>query len=122
MKDIITQDYKIKFHEYNIVEIVFAPEKNGEKKHIDLYNVPKLDREIRKHIKEKIYEEQFIVILNFENVDYIDSSGFGAIISTKHDLSKHNKQDTKIRVRNLSDSILRKFSVLGLLDKEVIII
>ena len=52
---------------------------------IDLYNAPEIKEIISKLIDEKKYN----VIINLEEVSYIDSSGIGALISSLSNLKKY---------------------------------
>lgn len=52
---------------------------------IDLYNAPEIKDVINKLIEEKKYN----VVINLEQVSYIDSSGIGALISSLSNLKKY---------------------------------
>jgi len=68
---------------------------NGE---MDLYNSYKLKELVMKMLEKKV--ERFII--NLENVDYIDSSGIGALISI---CSTIRKMDLKLFITNIHGSV-----------------
>jgi anti-sigma B factor antagonist len=68
---------------------------NGE---MDLYNSYKLKELVMKMLEKKI--ERFII--NLENVDYIDSSGIGALI---HICSTIKKMGFELYITNIHGSV-----------------
>jgi len=52
------------------------------------------------------------VILNFENVDYINSAGIGGVISVYKMLNNKNK---KLSIVNLRHNVLSVFKIAGLI-------
>ncbi|MEM7182161.1 MAG: STAS domain-containing protein [Spirochaetota bacterium] len=52
---------------------------------IDLYNATEIKEMITKLIKEQKYQ----IVINLAEVSYIDSSGIGALISSKSSLKKY---------------------------------
>ena len=118
MKKIINQDYQINFHNHNVLEIIFDPKNDDiNDRSLNIKNVPRINSSILKQLENHIYDEQFVIFLNFENVNYIDSAGIGAIVEGQRKLSRHNKCDTKIKVTNSNRTLLKIFNMLGLEGK-----
>lgn len=78
-----------KFSESYIIDVI------GE---MDLYNSYKLKELVTKMLEKKV--ERFVI--NLEKVDYIDSSGIGALISICSSLKKLNK---KLSIANVHGSV-----------------
>lgn len=78
---------------------------NGE---MDLYNSYKLKELVMKMIEKKI--EHFIV--NLENVDYIDSSGIGALIYVCSTIKKMN---LKFVIANIHGSVKKVIELTKLM-------
>jgi len=74
---------------------------------IDLYNAP----EIKEFINKKIEEQKYNVVINFQEISYIDSSGIGALISTLSNLKKY--QGT-LKITNIHDSVKKVFELTKL--------
>ena len=58
------------------------------------------------------------VIIEMQGVEYIDSSGIGAIVSV---VTRAKKQDAKVKLANISDSARKVFEytrLIGLFDLE----
>lgn len=75
---------------------------------IDIYNVP----EIRGVINKLIEQESLKILVNMEKVSYIDSSGIGALITTRSDL-KNKKGNIKICCPN--ETVLKIFGIMNLM-------
>jgi anti-sigma B factor antagonist len=78
---------------------------NGE---MDLYNSYKLKELVMKMLEKKI--ERFIV--NLENVDYIDSSGIGALIYVCSTIKKMN---LKFVIANIHGSVKKVIELTKLM-------
>ncbi|MGA2546875.1 MAG: anti-sigma factor antagonist [Rectinemataceae bacterium] len=78
---------------------------NGE---MDLYNSYKLKELVMKMLEKKV--ERFII--NLENVDYIDSSGIGALISI---CSTIRKMDLKLFITNIHGSVKKVIELTKLM-------
>lgn len=74
---------------------------------IDLYNAP----EIKDIINKLIEEKKFNVIINLEQVSYIDSSGIGALISS---LSNLKKYQGGLKIINVFASVRKVFELTKL--------
>ena len=74
---------------------------------IDLYNAP----EIKKLVQKMISEGKVKVIIDFDKVSYIDSSGIGAMISS---LSNLKKQGGMLKILNIHDSVKKVFELTKL--------
>jgi len=74
---------------------------------IDLYNAP----EIKEFINKKIEEQKYNIVINFQEISYIDSSGIGALISTLSNLKKY--QGT-LKITNIHDSVKKVFELTKL--------
>lgn len=85
---------------------------NGE---IDVYNAPRLSE----YLKETLESGQVsILVINMENVQYIDSTGLGTVAQIAHTLSQKNG---KIHVVCTRPSIKKIFEVSGLIRKNIIL-
>ena len=84
---------------------------------IDLYNAP----EIKEAIKEQMDNKKKKVIINLEKVNYIDSSGIGALISS---LSNLRKVGGDLKLLHVYDSVKKVLeltkltSFFGIYDNE----
>jgi anti-sigma B factor antagonist len=78
---------------------------NGE---MDLYNSYKLKELVLKMIEKKI--DKFII--NLENVDYIDSSGIGALIFICSHIKKVNM---KLQITNIHGSVKKVIELTKLM-------
>ncbi len=78
---------------------------NGE---MDLYNSYKLKELVMKMLEKKV--ERFII--NLENVDYIDSSGIGALI---YICSTIKKQGYKLVITNIHGSVKKVIELTKLM-------
>ena len=67
--------------------------------------------ELKKEISEIINENKDIII-NGENIEYMDSTGLGVLISL---LKKTKEQDNKIVIKNLKPNIYKLFNITGLI-------
>lgn len=83
-----------------------------------------LDIEATEIIEEKLIEEiqnsSGEVELNFQNIDFVDSSGIGLLISIITNLKENNRKPT---ITNITEDVKMVFSLLQLdeiLGKEVI--
>lgn len=74
---------------------------------IDLYNAPEIKDIINKLIDEKKYN----VVINLEEVSYIDSSGIGALISS---LSNLKKYQGGLKIINVYASVRKVFELTKL--------
>jgi anti-sigma B factor antagonist len=74
---------------------------------IDLYNAPEIKDIINKLIDEKKYN----VVINLEEVSYIDSSGIGALISS---LSNLKKYQGGLKIINVFASVRKVFELTKL--------
>jgi anti-sigma B factor antagonist len=75
---------------------------------MDLYNSFKLKEMVMKMLEKKV--ENFII--NFENVDYIDSSGIGALISICSTIKKMN---FKLIITNIHGSVKKEIELTRLM-------
>lgn len=74
---------------------------------IDLYNAP----EIKDSIQSEMENNNKKIIINLENVSYIDSSGIGALISS---LSNLKKVGGGLKIINVYDSVKKVFELTKL--------
>jgi len=74
---------------------------------VDLYNAPSLKEEIKKCIDERKYN----VVIDFEKVTYIDSSGIGALISSMSNLKKYQGA---LKITNITGSVKKVFELTKL--------
>jgi anti-sigma B factor antagonist len=66
--------------------------------------------ELKKEIKDLIDEKKDIII-NGEEIEYMDSTGLGVFISL---LKKTRENDNKIVIKNLKPNIYKLFNITGL--------
>ncbi len=74
---------------------------------IDLYNAP----DIKGYVLKKIEMQRYNVIINMQDVSYIDSSGIGALISG---LSNLKKYQGSLKITNIHDSVKKVFELTKL--------
>jgi anti-sigma B factor antagonist len=74
---------------------------------IDLYNAPN----IKACINKKIETQKFNIVINMQEVTYIDSSGIGALISS---LSGLKKYQGSLKITNIHDSVKKVFELTKL--------
>ena len=74
---------------------------------IDLYNAP----EIRELVEKLITEKQVHIVIDMEEVTYIDSSGIGALISSLNNLKKKNGS---LKITNITGSVRKVFELTKL--------
>ena len=74
---------------------------------VDLYNAP----EIKEVIKEQIDNNKRQIIINLDEVSYIDSSGIGALISS---LSNLKKIGGGLKIIHVHDSVKKVFELTKL--------
>lgn len=84
---------------------IYIIDVNGE---MDLYNSYKLKELILKMMEKNI--EQYII--NLENVDYIDSSGIGALI---YICSTIKKKNMKLQIANIHGSVKKVIELTKLM-------
>ena len=77
---------------------------NGE---IDLYNAPEIKETIKKQMDGGLKK----VIINLDNVSYIDSSGIGALISS---LSNLKKVGGGLKIIKINDTVRKVFELTKL--------
>lgn len=87
-------------------EDIYIIDVNGE---MDLYNSYKLKELIMKMLEKKI--EKFII--NLDKVDYIDSSGIGAII---YICSTIKKMNLKLKIANIHGSVKKVIELTKLMS------
>ncbi|MFO7887923.1 MAG: STAS domain-containing protein [Eubacteriales bacterium] len=66
--------------------------------------------ELKKEIKI-IIEKNKDIVINGENIEYMDSTGLGVLISL---LKKTREKDNKIIIKNLKPNIYKLFNITGL--------
>jgi len=74
---------------------------------IDLYNAPN----IKSFIAKKIEQQKYSILINMEEVSYIDSSGIGALISS---LSSLKKYQGSLKISNIHASVKKVFELTKL--------
>ena len=100
-------DIKIHFNEDKNIWIV-TPE--GE---IDIYTSPKLKERLLKALEDKKTD----ILIDCKKLDYVDSTGLGALISI---LKKIRDNNDKIYMENVKPNIRKLFSITDL-DKVFVI-
>lgn len=92
----------------NTTENDFATivEINGE---VDLYSSP----EVRKVLLQLVNDETAVIIVNLNNVTYIDSSGVATLVEALQEMGSYSG---KLKLTNLGDSVRHVFE-LSSLDK-----
>ncbi len=99
-------EFKVDVSEEKTVPILRV---NGE---IDIYTCPKLS----KYLKDALDKGAGNLILNLENVHYIDSTGLGAIA---HSANSLYKQGGKMHVVCTKSQLKKVFEVSGLSRKNI---
>lgn len=74
---------------------------------VDIYTSP----EFKKKIIEIIETKTLNIVINGEELEYIDSTGLGALMSI---LKKVKENDLNIKIINLKPSIYKLFDITGL--------
>lgn len=74
---------------------------------IDAYTAPKLKESLNPLTEQQGQE----VIVDLENVNYMDSTGLGVFISA---LKSTKENDSKMKLVNIQDRVLRLFQITGL--------
>lgn len=95
---------------FNDISNTWEVKLNGE---IDIYNAP----ELKERLLELIEKRQGSIIIDCEDLKYIDSTGLGALISV---LKRVKEYDGNIEIVNLKPYINKIFTITGL-DKVFII-
>lgn len=80
---------------------------------IDIYTSPKF----KEMLNEIIEDKKSDLIIDGENLDYIDSTGLGVLISA---LKKLKEDEYKIILKNIKPNIKKLFDITGL-DKVFVI-
>ncbi|NLJ78199.1 MAG: STAS domain-containing protein [Tissierellia bacterium] len=80
---------------------------------IDIYTSP----ELKKELIERLKERRASLFMDFKDLDYIDSTGLGALISI---LKIIRDDDKKIYIKNVKPNIRKLFDITDL-DKIFII-
>ena len=80
---------------------------------IDVYTCPRLNKVLKNLIEEK---EKNNVVLNLEDIQYIDSTGLGTIAHTARKISEANG---KIHVVCTKPQVRKIFEVSGLVTKNI---
>ena len=101
-------DFSVESEEQSKIPIIRI---NGE---IDIYNAPKLND----FFKNALDVEHAVVVLNLENVQYIDSTGLGTIAQAAYRLSQKNG---KLHIVCTRPSIKKIFEVSGLIQKNIVL-
>lgn len=99
------------------INVEFNEEKNiwvvipeGE---IDIYTSPKL----KDKLIEAINDKKIDILIDSKKLDYLDSTGLGALISV---LKKARENDNKIYIKNIKPNIRKLFDITDL-DKVFVI-
>lgn len=101
-------DFGVEMEERESVPILHV---KGE---IDIYTSPKF----RKDLKEMMEKHHQRLILNLEKVQYIDSTGLGAIAHVAHALEQ---DDGRLYVVCSRPQVKKIFNVSGLMKKNVLL-
>lgn len=80
---------------------------------IDIYTSPKL----KEKLSEALEEKKADILLDCQNLDYVDSTGLGALISI---LKKVRDNNDKIYMENVKPNIRKLFNITEL-DKVFVI-
>ena len=102
-------DFSLEVNESEVAPIIRV---KGE---IDVYTCPKLNKTLRNYIEEKGKKN---LILNLENIQYIDSTGLGIIAHSARSL---DQQDGKIQIVCTKPQVIKIFEVSGLDKKNITI-
>ncbi len=74
----------------------------------DLFEIPEISKSIEKKIRDL---NQPALIIDMNNINHIDSTGFGFLISTRNNILK---QDKELVVLCNNDSILHVIEILNM--------
>lgn len=74
---------------------------------IDLYTAPKLKKAILPLTEKSGYQ----IVVDFDEVNYMDSTGLGVFISVLKSTKEH---DSHFKIINLDDKVFRLFKITGL--------
>lgn len=86
-----------KVHSLDVLEL------NGE---LDAHTAPQLED----HLKKLIEEEQYHIIVNCTDLDYIASAGLGVFMAYIEDI---RSEGGDIKLTNLSEKVYNVFDLLG---------
>ncbi len=101
MERSILMDIKGNFNaNTNTWEVFFSGE-------IDIYNAP----ELKQKLNELIQQKQGNIIIDCKDLNYMDSTGLGVLISV---LKQVKKYDGEIKIINLKPYIRKIFTITGL--------
>ena len=97
----------------NVMKLLFEKEANNLiiklKGKFDLHTAQYFKTEVNNHLEKNING----IVLDLEDIDFIDSSGIGAIISIYKKIEKKNR---KIAIINVSPILRRILELSGLLN------
>jgi len=99
-------DFSVEMNEVNGIPIIKI---NGE---IDVYNAPRLNEFFRSFADKN----HTLIVLNLDNVQYIDSTGLGTIAQAAYAIAQKNG---RIHVICTRPSIKKIFEVSGLIKKNI---
>lgn len=74
---------------------------------VDVYTATKL----KDNLLPLTYEKDHLVEVDLESITYMDSTGLGIFISA---LKSTNEHDSKLKLVNIQDRVLRLFNITGL--------
>ena len=74
---------------------------------LDIYTSSQFKEEVLKNFNEKMTD----IVINGENLDYVDSTGLGALISI---LRTMQEKETKIYIENIKPNIRKIFDITDL--------
>ena len=74
---------------------------------IDIFNSP----ELKKSLNELITKEKLDIYVDCKNLEYIDSTGLGALVGVLKNVKSHGKE---IYLSNVKPSILKLFRITNL--------
>ncbi|MDR0982961.1 MAG: STAS domain-containing protein [Culturomica sp.] len=70
-----------------------------------------ISEDVKAELKPVLSDDKTNLIFNLENVDFIDSSGIGCLISLQNTAAQHN---SRIAICNISKSNMKIFDLLHL--------
>lgn len=76
---------------------------------IDVYTVPQLKDAAKEYSKE--YINNYTLYVDFEKVNYIDSTGLGVLVGM---LKNEKEHDKSMHIINLKDNVKKIFTITGL--------